>query len=149
MIKRADARVRSTRGCSFLTHGGDQYDHRGLNRARRFMDRAVIEEQLQDMSPEVDKAIEDNTPDYRFKVVAWVEDGDKWWLDDWHVVGVFETMEEAQAKVAPWTNEEKGRESYWEMVDVKQDYEAREYLEHQEWIRQRKEAWAHNQSLVS
>lgn len=43
---RATKRVRNTKGSSYLTHGSDNYDHKGLKKARRLLDRAVIDEQL-------------------------------------------------------------------------------------------------------
>ena len=35
-------RVRNTKNASFLTHGADDYDHKGLNNARRVYGKAVI-----------------------------------------------------------------------------------------------------------
>lgn len=43
-IASATRRFRTTKGC-YLTHGADSYDKKGLNKARRAVDRAVIAEQ--------------------------------------------------------------------------------------------------------
>jgi hypothetical protein len=43
-IAKATHRVRNTKGSCYLTHGDDNYDHRGLNKARRRLDQAVIAE---------------------------------------------------------------------------------------------------------
>lgn len=137
-MKQASSRVRSNRGSSFLTKGADEMDHQGLNKARRSMDTAVIGEQLWDVGPEAAKIEEDNTPDYRFKAVAYLYDGDKDYLDGWEVVGVFETQEEAQEKIAAYgRDEDQARKPYWECVDVKADWEAREHLEYQEAMKSR------------
>ena len=45
-VATAQGRIRSSKGSSFLTHGGDNYDHRSLNVARRALDKALIEEEL-------------------------------------------------------------------------------------------------------
>jgi hypothetical protein len=37
-------RISNRRGCSFLTHGSDDYDHRGLNKARRALGKALVAE---------------------------------------------------------------------------------------------------------
>jgi hypothetical protein len=43
-IAQATRRIRNAKGSSFLTHGGDDHDHRAANKARRMMDQAVIGE---------------------------------------------------------------------------------------------------------
>jgi hypothetical protein len=48
MISTETRRFRLRRGSSFLTHGGDNHDHRGLNRSRRRLDQALITEALAD-----------------------------------------------------------------------------------------------------
>jgi len=52
-IKSATRRTRNTIGSSFLTRGGDDYDHRASNKARRQMNDAVISEQLNEVAPVV------------------------------------------------------------------------------------------------
>ena len=47
-IATAQNRVRGVKGSSYLTHGGDDYDHKGLNKARRALDKAIINEALTD-----------------------------------------------------------------------------------------------------
>lgn len=79
-LANAQARFRSARGASFLTHGSDNYDHKGLKKARRAIDRALIEEALEEV----------NTAkvDMKWVVKAWRNDGDKWYLDGYDVVFV-------------------------------------------------------------
>jgi len=48
MISTATRRVRNRSGSSYLTRGGDNHDHRGLNKARRALSSALIAEQLAD-----------------------------------------------------------------------------------------------------
>lgn len=38
----AISRIRNTRGACYLTHGADNYDHKGLNKARRNLGKAII-----------------------------------------------------------------------------------------------------------
>lgn len=45
-INQAFSRVRSHKSVSFLTRGGDDFAHKGMNKARRAMDTAVINEWL-------------------------------------------------------------------------------------------------------
>jgi len=47
-LNKAQHRVRNTRGSSFLTRGSDNYDHKGLKKARRALDTALIAEQLEE-----------------------------------------------------------------------------------------------------
>lgn len=48
-------RMANTRGCSFLTHGDDDHDHRGLNKARRALDKALVAEYYEDqVEPEAE-----------------------------------------------------------------------------------------------
>jgi hypothetical protein len=129
MINRAIKQIRGSRGSSFLTHGSDDFDHRGLNRARRAMDTAAILEQLEEMDQEEAKAA-----DYRWKVMVWLIDGDKPWLDSWVVVGLYQTQQEAEARVEasrPYADEH--RQPYCELVDVDTDPDAHYFLELQEW----------------
>jgi len=51
-VSTATRRVRNRVGSSYLTRGGDNHDHRGLNKARRALSSALIEEQLQDAAHE-------------------------------------------------------------------------------------------------
>jgi len=45
-MTKASKATRNSRQTSFLTHGGDDFDHRASNNARRMMDTAAINEQL-------------------------------------------------------------------------------------------------------
>ena len=47
-IAKATARVRNTRRSCFLTHGADSYDKRGLKKAHRSLDRAIVNEWLEE-----------------------------------------------------------------------------------------------------
>lgn len=47
-ITKATRTFRNTKGSCYLTHGADSYDKRGLNKARRRMDAAVIAEQQEE-----------------------------------------------------------------------------------------------------
>jgi len=51
-VSTATRRIRNRVGSSYLTRGGDNHDHRGLNKARRALSIALIEEQLQDAAHE-------------------------------------------------------------------------------------------------
>lgn len=46
-MKATTRRIRNRRNSSFLTHGADDYDHRGLNRARREHGKAIIREWME------------------------------------------------------------------------------------------------------
>lgn len=39
---KAISRIRNTKGACFLTHGADNYDHKGLNKARRSLGKAIV-----------------------------------------------------------------------------------------------------------
>lgn len=95
-IKQAQARVRSHKGCSFLTHGGDDFAHNGLNKARRAMDRAAINEQL------VEDEVPEDEADVRWVVEAYLCDGDKWWLDSYEVVLITSDFDEADRFCQEW-----------------------------------------------
>ena len=56
-MTKAIHRVRNTKNSSYLTHGGDDHDHKGLNKARRMMDKAIINEQLNDKGETLKEAI--------------------------------------------------------------------------------------------
>ena len=45
-IATATRRVRTTKGECYLTHGSDTYNKHGLRKARRILDTAIVEEQL-------------------------------------------------------------------------------------------------------
>lgn len=48
-------RMANTKGCSFLTHGDDDHDHRGLNKARRALDKALVDEYFEEqIDPEAE-----------------------------------------------------------------------------------------------
>lgn len=47
-LRHAQSRIRNTRHSCYLTHGDDQHDHRGLNRARRAEAKAEIAVQLEE-----------------------------------------------------------------------------------------------------
>ncbi len=79
-LAKAHAAVRSVRGSSFLTKGSDNYDHKGMKKARRAVDRALVEEALE--TEETAKV------DMKWVVEAFRCDGDKWWLDSYEVVFV-------------------------------------------------------------
>ena len=56
-IAKATSRIRHIKGNSYLTHGDDSYDKRGLNHARRGMDRAIINEWLEEGKEEATEPI--------------------------------------------------------------------------------------------
>ena len=82
----AQAKVRSARGCSYLTHGSDDYDHKSMNKARRAMDRALVDEDHDHEPPQ---------SQMRWVVETFIPDGDKWWLDDYYVTLVTTSFDEA------------------------------------------------------
>jgi len=47
-IAKATRRVRTTKGSCYLTHGSDSYDKKGLAKARRAFDKAVIAESTEE-----------------------------------------------------------------------------------------------------
>ena len=65
MLAAATRRFRNRQGDSFLTHGGDDHDHKAMNRARRELNKALIAEQLapdhgwDDLCDELDLAWQD------------------------------------------------------------------------------------------
>lgn len=137
-IRQATARIRSNRGSSFLTRGADNYDHKGLNAARRVMDRAVIAEQMADMADfDEDSFDRGGEPDYKWKVVAFFYDGDKSYLDAWYIVGLFDTREEAENCTAYHEQHAPAnKQPYWEQVDINEDYDADFWLREQRWLRE-------------
>lgn len=84
----AQSKIRSARGSSFLVNGGDDYDHRSLNKARRQLDRAMIDESLED------QPLVESKP-FKWVVEAFRQDGDKYWLDDYVVILVTDDFHEA------------------------------------------------------
>ena len=91
-ISQATRRIRNTRGSSFLTHGADDYDHRGLNKARRNLSKALIAEYLAEDAPEAPEAT------YKWVVVAWCVDGDKDYLDGFEAIGYHDQQADAVAQ---------------------------------------------------
>jgi len=91
-INQATRRIRNTRGSSYLTHGADNYDHRGLNKARRNLGKALIEEYLTEDAPEVPEVV------CMWVVVAWCVDGDKDYLDGFEVIGYHNEQADAVAQ---------------------------------------------------
>lgn len=84
----AQAKIRSARRSSFLVKGGDDFDHRAMNKARRQLDRAIINEAIDD------KPIADDKP-CKWVVEAFRSDGDKYWLDDYVVILVTDQFDVA------------------------------------------------------
>jgi len=91
VINKPARRISNTKGASFLTRGGDNYDHKGLNKAQRAMGRALIAEALEDTDQQ-----EEEEATWRWVVTAWLIDGDKPWLDSWDTVRCCETRTEAE-----------------------------------------------------
>ncbi len=52
MTLRNLVRLLRAKGSSFLTHGGDDHDHKAANRARRELDKELCEEDDDDSSDE-------------------------------------------------------------------------------------------------
>lgn len=69
-IATAQSRIRSNKGSSFLTHGSDNYDHKGLKKARRELDQALIEEGMNDMA--VQPVITQKSITH-FRLVLWTQ----------------------------------------------------------------------------
>ncbi len=65
---KAIRRIRNTKNASFLTQGGDDYDHKGLNNARRSYGKAVICSFMEE-SPEADTPESTNEAETTFRVV--------------------------------------------------------------------------------
>jgi hypothetical protein len=65
---KATRRIRNTKNASFLTRGGDDYDHKGLNNARRSYGKAVIRSFMEE-SPEADTPEPTNEAETTFRVV--------------------------------------------------------------------------------
>jgi len=106
VIDQAARRISKTNGASFLTRGGDDYDHRGLNKARRAMGKALIAEVLEDVDQQ-----EEEEATWGWVVTAWLEDGDKPWLDSYDTVRICDTQSEAEEICKAY---EEHTECYWE-----------------------------------
>ena len=121
-VAQATRRIRNTKGSSYLTHGADDYDHRGYTKAQRHLSKALIEEAL-----EADRADDVQEPRWMFVLAIYLIDGDKPWLDCWDVVGVYSTKEELDENISRF---EECRFD-WSYIDIDGDsglsYEARLY----------------------
>lgn len=117
-ITKATRRLRNTKGSSYLTKGSDDYDHRGFNKAQRQMSAALIEEALE----EAEEVLEGR---WMWVLQAYLIDGDKFWLDDWGVVGVYSTYEDLESRVATFPDTQFD----WDFINIDGDsnlaYEAR------------------------
>ncbi len=91
-IAKATRRIRNTKGSSYLTKGSDDYDHRGFNKAQRQLSVALIEEALAEV--EIEKEAR-----WMWVLQAYLSDGDKFWLDGWDVIGVYNTIEELHERI--------------------------------------------------
>lgn len=65
---KAIRRIRNTKNASFLTRGGDDYDHKGLNNARRAHGKAIVRSFIEE-SPEADEPTPVNEGETTFRVV--------------------------------------------------------------------------------
>jgi hypothetical protein len=63
-IAAATSKLRYSKGCINRTHGGDTYDHKKMKKALRSMDKALVNEQLEDLTEEVRSDFEDEKQDY-------------------------------------------------------------------------------------
>jgi len=77
---KATKAARNSRNSSFLTHGGDDYDHRASNKARRMMDSAVIAEQLEGYDTE--STLDPNTGT-TFRIVLHTQIYENYGAHDW------------------------------------------------------------------
>lgn len=83
MLTRVTKRIRNTRGSSFLTHGSDDYDHKGLTKARRALDKALIAEQIEDAHC----AFQTPKPQTSFRLVLWTQEFENHAAQDWNGEG--------------------------------------------------------------
>ena len=141
-VKTAQSKIRSTRGSSFLTHGSDNYDHKGLKKARRALDQAIIEEELVDDVPTA-------KVNMKWVVEAFRCDGDKWWLDGYEVVLVTDSYEDANNMCIEedlmynlTTNGDPAPKSHLKYIDVTNDVEAQFWLERLEMWKQFNRNWS-------
>jgi hypothetical protein len=65
---KATRRIRNTKGASYLTHGGDDYDHKGLNNARRSHGKAIIRSWMEESHDDEPQPVRDET-ETTFRVV--------------------------------------------------------------------------------
>lgn len=68
-INQAQSKIRQVRGSSFLTHGSDDYDHKGMKKARRALDQAMIEEGQDD----TESAFVAPKSGTHFRLVLWTQ----------------------------------------------------------------------------
>ncbi len=122
-LNQACRRIRGNRGSSFLTHGADNYDHKGLNKARRQLGRALIEEALEP-EPTIIK------PNYKWVLHQYFYDDDKPHRSDWSIVGLFDTESEMTNYRL---NLIEGTQVHWDYKDINEDWESQDFLEYQAW----------------
>lgn len=79
-INTAANRLRFTKGCCFLTHGSDNYDHRALNKVLRSVGRAMAEEGLREIQEAREEAVKEEVEQARLEKVLKVSGG-KWRLE--------------------------------------------------------------------
>ena len=131
-LNKAYGRIRRTRGSSFLTHGADDYDHKGLNKAYRQLSKALIEEAFDD-----DEEIE--MPIHKWVLRVYYRDDEKPWKSDWFISAMFDKQSEMNAHLAEMAsrNEELAKkyegfeplQTHWEYMDIRNDYEALRWYE--------------------
>lgn len=78
-VATAQSRIRANRSSSFLTKGSDDYDHRGLNKARRALDKALIEEATEE-APDAFVAPKSGT---HFRLVLWTQIRENYGSHSW------------------------------------------------------------------
>ncbi len=124
----AQAKVRSVRGSSFLVKGSDDFDHKGMKKARRAIDRALVEEALDTSEP--------TKVDMKWVVEAYRCDGDKWWLDSYDVVFVSDSYKLANDRCVAedegenlTTNGDPAPKSRLTYRDITNDLEVQWFME--------------------
>ena len=65
-------RVRNTKNASFLTHGADDYDHKGLNRARRDYGKAVIRSWIEETDEPTPAPVSEGVTTFRVVITTQV-----------------------------------------------------------------------------
>lgn len=78
-VATAQNKIRASKGSSFLTHGSDDYDHKGLKKARRQLDRALIEEGVNE-EPDAFVVPKSGT---HFRLVLWTQVYENYGAHDW------------------------------------------------------------------
>lgn len=79
-INTAANRLRGTKGWCFLTHGSDNYDHRGLKKVLRSVGRAMADEGLREIQEAREEAAKEAVEQARLEKVLEVSGG-KWRLE--------------------------------------------------------------------